>query len=207
MVKTVNFIFHKMKKIIVAVFVFFVFVNGYSQREGGFRVGLDFGFVPSQGGAGLLVSIEPKYNLKDNMNVGLRIGSAGMVRDVNDSGMSTSAKVSVNSSYVATYDYYFNKSGKTFVPYLGGGAGFYTVGNFQFDDISNSNNITFDSTGKMGALIRGGFEWGKFRMGMEYNLVPKSDLHDINGNNRGTVSNTYIGIHVGFYVGGGKWGK
>jgi hypothetical protein len=196
-----------MKKIILVASLLLVFANSYSQKEGGFRVGLDLGFVPSRGGAGLLVSIEPKYNLKDNMNVGLRIGSAGMVRDVNTSGTSSSAKVAINSSYVGTYDYYFNESGKTFVPYIGGGVGLYTVGNVQFDDVSNSSGITFDATGKLGGLVRGGFEWGKFRMGMEYNLVPKSDLRDVNGNNRGTVSNTYVGIHLGFYIGGGKWGK
>ncbi|MFE3870883.1 hypothetical protein ACFX5F_06565 [Flavobacterium sp. ZS1P70] len=196
-----------MKKVILAVTAFLVFTIGYSQKEGGARVGLDFGFVPAQGGAGVLFSIEPKYNIKDNMNVGLRIGAAGIVRDINDSGTSTSAKVSANSSYVATYDYYFNKSGKTFVPYIGGGTGFYTVGNVQFDDINSSNNVTLDATSNFGGLVRGGFEWGKFRMGMEYNLVPKSTLHDMNGNNRGTVSNTYLGIHLGFYIGGGKWGK
>lgn len=196
-----------MKKVILAVAVFLVFINGYSQKEGGFRVGLDFGFVPSEGGAGALLSIEPKYNIKDNMNVGLRMGAAGMVRDINDSGANASAKVSANSSYVATYDYYFNKSGKTFVPYLGGGVGLYTVGNVQFDDISNSDSITLDATGYLGGLVRGGFEWGKFRMGLEYNLVPESTLRDMNGNNRGTVSNTYLGIHLGFYIGGGKWGK
>ena len=196
-----------MKKVILAVSAFLVFTICYSQKEGGFRVGLDFGFVPAQGGAGVLFSIEPKYNIKDNMNVGLRIGAAGIVRDINDSGTSTSAKVSANSSYVATYDYYFNKSGKTFVPYIGGGAGFYTVGNVQFDDINSSNNVTLDATSNFGGLVRGGFEWGKFRMGVEYNLVPESTLHDMDGNNRGTVSNTYLGIHLGFYVGGGKWGK
>jgi hypothetical protein len=59
----------------------------------------------------------------------------------------------------------------------------------------------------MGGLLRGGFEWGKFRMGLEYNLVPKSTLQDTSGNNRGTISNSYLGIHLGFFVGGGKWGK
>jgi hypothetical protein len=43
----------------------------------------------------------------------------------------------------------------------------------------------------MGGL-RGGFEWGKFRMGLEYNLVPKSTLQDTSGNNRGTISNSYL---------------
>jgi hypothetical protein len=44
-------------------------------------------------------------------------------------------------------------------------------------------------------------------MGLEYNLVPESTLQDINGDNKGTIANSYAGIHLGFYIGGGKWGK
>lgn len=196
-----------MKKIIVTVVAILAFANGYSQKEGGFRVGLDLGVVPTNGGGGVLFSLEPKYNIKDNMNVGLRIGIAAIIRDINDSGATTSAKVAANGSYVATYDYYFNGAGKSFVPYIGAGAGYYSIANVEFDDTDNSDNVMIDATGKMGGLVRGGFEWGKFRMGLEYNLVPESTLQDINGNNQGTVANSYVGIHLGFYVGGGKWGK
>jgi hypothetical protein len=196
-----------MKKIILSVCIAFFCVSGYAQKEGGFRVGLDLGVVPTNGGGGVLFSLEPKYNIKDNMNVGLRIGIAAIVRDINDSGATTSAKVAANGSYVATYDYYFNGAGKSFVPYIGAGAGYYSIANVEFDDTDNSDNVMVDATGKMGGLVRGGFEWGKFRMGLEYNLVPESTLQDINGNNQGTVANSYVGIHLGFYVGGGKWGK
>ena len=196
-----------MKKIIVSVFVALLSCSGYAQKEGGFRVGLDLGIVPTNGGGGVLLSLEPKYNIKDNMNVGLRIGVAAIVRDVNDFGATTTAKASANGSYVATYDYYFNASGKSFVPYIGAGAGYYSIANAEFDDTNNSIGVNVDAAGKMGGLVRGGFEWGKFRMGLEYNLVPKSTLQDINGNNKGTVANSYVGIHLGFYVGGGKWGK
>lgn len=197
----------KMKKIILSVFIVVLSWSGYAQKEGGFRVGLDLGVVPANGGGGVLFSLEPKYNIKDNMNVGLRIGLAAIVRDVNDSGSTTSAKVSANGSYVATYDYYFNGAGNSFVPYLGAGAGYFSVANVAFDDTNNSNYVNIDATGKLGGLVRGGFEWSKFRMGLEYNLVPESTLQDINGTNKGTVANSYVGIHLGFYVGGGKWGK
>lgn len=196
-----------MKKIILSACIAFFCVSSYAQKEGGFRVGLDLGVVPTNGGGGALFSLEPKYNIKDNMNVGLRIGIAAIVRDINDSGATTSAKVAANGSYVATYDYYFNGAGKSFVPYIGAGAGYYSIANVELDDTNNSNDVNVDATGKMGGLVRGGFEWGKFRMGLEYNLVPESTLQDNNGNNRGTVANSYLGIHLGFYVGGGKWGK
>lgn len=197
-----------MEKIILTAFAVFAFANGYSQKEGGFRVGLDFGYtIPSNGGGGVLFSIEPKYNIKDNMNVGLRIGAAAMVRDINNNGNTQSANISVNGSYVGTYDYYFSDSGKSFVPYIGGGAGYYTIANVEVNSGTNNNQVGLDASGKLGALVRGGFEWGKFRMGLEYNLVPKSTLQDLNGNNLGTISNSYLGIHLGFFVGGGKWGK
>lgn len=196
-----------MKKVILSVCIGLFCLSGNAQNEDGFRVGLDLGAVPTNGGGGVLLSLEPKYNIKDNMNVGLRIGVAAIVRDINDSGATTSAEVAANGSYVATYDYYFNSAGKSFVPYIGAGAGYYSIANVEVDDTNNNNDFTVDATGKMGGLIRGGFEWGKFRMGLEYNLVPESTLQDINGNNQGTVANSYVGIHLGFYVGGGKWGK
>lgn len=62
-------------------------------------------------------------------------------------------------------------------------------------------------SGVMGGLIRDGIEWAGFRMGLEYNIIPDSDLEDLNGNYSGTAKNTYLGIHIGFFVGGGKWGK
>ena len=197
-----------MKRIILTAIAVFALSNGYAQKEGGFRVGLDLGYtVPSNGGGGILFSIEPKYNIKDNMNVGLRIGAAAMVRDIEGEGDSQSAKLSANGSYVGTYDYYFNAAGTSFVPYIGGGAGYYSIANVEVDSGSNTESIALDASGKFGGLLRGGFEWGKFRMGLEYNLVPKSTLQDLNGNNKGTISNSYLGIHLGFFVGGGKWGK
>ena len=197
-----------MKKIILTAVAVFAFANGYSQKEGGFRVGLDLGYtVPSNGGGGILFSIEPKYNIKDNMNVGLRIGAAAMVRDIQGEGTTQSAKISANGSYVGTYDFYFNKAGKTFVPYIGGGGGYYSIANIEVNSNTPNGDVALDASGKMGGLVRGGFEWGKFRMGLEYNLVPKSTLQDANGNNKGTISNSYLGIHLGFFVGGGKWGK
>jgi hypothetical protein len=36
-------------------------------------------------------------------------------------------------------------------------------------------------------------------MGLEYNLVPIT-LQDTSGNNRGTISNSYLGIHLGFLL-------
>jgi hypothetical protein len=197
-----------MKKIILVVLLAFVFTNGYSQEEGKFRVGLDLGFVPTGGGGGGMLSIEPKYNITDNMNVGLRLGGAGVARDV-QTNTTTSAEVSANGSLVGTYDYYFHKSGSesSLAPYIGAGVGYYSLANVKVDDTSTSDEISPAVTGLVGGLIRGGIEWAGFRMGLEYNFIPDSDMEDLDGNFYGTAKNAYLGIHIGFFVGGGKWGK
>ena len=183
------------------------FAISYSQEKGKFRVGLDFGYVPAGGGGGGMISLEPKFNLTDNMNVGLRLGIAGIVKDIQEGSITSTAKVSANSSFAGTYDYYFYKSGSTFVPYIGAGIGYYSLANVEVDDSTSSEDINPAVIGEMGALVRAGFEWGKFRMGVEYNLVPDSDIENLNGDKIGIVSNAYLGIHVGFFVGGGKWGR
>ncbi|HSN48419.1 MAG TPA: outer membrane beta-barrel protein [Flavobacterium sp.] len=198
-----------MKKIILLALLTLAVANGYSQEKGKFRVGLDIGYVPTGGGGGGLLSIEPKYNIQDNMNVGLRLGGAGIAKDIQNNSTSTSAEVAANGSLVGTYDYYFHKSGSgsSFAPYVGAGVGYYSLANVKVDDTSNSTEISPAVSGVLGGLIRGGFEWSGFRMGLEYNLIPDSDLENLNGDKVGTAENAYFGIHIGFFVGGGKWGK
>ena len=199
-----------MKKIIVLAFVVLAFASGYSQEQGKFRVGLDIGFVPSEGGGGAMFSLEPKYNINDNMNIGLRLGIAAIIKDLNTDGDSPSAKVSASGSYVGTYDYYFHKSGSSFAPYVGGGFGYYSLANVEVDETTGEGSTTEYSpavSGVFGGLIRGGFEWAGFRMGLEYNFLPDSDMENSSGVVIGTAKNAYLGIHIGFFVGGGKWGK
>lgn len=200
-----------MKKIILLTFLFVAFANTYSQEKGKFRVGLDLGYVPAGGGGGGMFSIEPKFNIKDNMNVGLRMGIAGVVRDlVSADNEEFTAEVAGIGSFVGTYDYYFHKSGSgsSFAPYIGGGVGYFSLANVEVDD-SNVDDAELDPSvsGVFGGLIRGGIEWAGFRMGLEYNFIPDSDIEDLNGVKVGTAKNAYLGIHIGFFVGGGKWGK
>jgi len=195
-----------MKKIILLVLLALVITNGYSQKKGAFRVGLDAGYVPTGGGGGGLLSIEGKYNLTDNMNVGLRISSAGIARNIETgNGQVTNADISGIGSFVGTYDYYIHIGSMSLVPYFGAGIGYYSIANVEAEGSSYTSNI--ESTGEIGGLIRGGIEWGKLRVGLEYNIVPNSNLQDINGNvTNVTVDNAYFGITIGFYLGGGKWG-
>jgi outer membrane protein W len=170
-----------MKKIILLVLLALVITNGYSQKKGAFRVGLDAGYVPTGGGGGGLLSLEGKYNLTDNMNVGLRFCSAGIARNIETgNGQVTNADISGIGSIVGTYDYYIHIGSMSLVPYFGAGIGYYSIANVEAEGSSYTSNI--ESTSEIGGLIRGGIEWGKLRVGLEYNIVPDSNLQDFYGN-------------------------
>ena len=200
-----------MKKIILLTLMTLAVAKGYSQEEGKFRVGLDFGYVPAGGGGGGLISLEPKFNITDNMNVGLRFTAAGVVRDlVSSDDAEYTAKVAGISSFLGTYDYYFHESGigNSFAPFIGGGIGYYSLANVEVDDSDvDSSQLDPSVSSKFGGVIRGGFEWSGFRMGLEYNFIPESELENLDGEKIGTAKNAYIGITIGFFVGGGKWSK
>jgi len=200
-----------MKKFLVFIlFGFFLaFPDVFAQEEGKFRVGLDMGLtIPSSGGGGLLIYLEPKYNIRDNMNIGLRIGGAAMFRDlVYYSNIDeVTVKLAVNASYVLTYDYYFKSEGSNFAPFIGGGIGFMSFGSFEIDSSVDPDDYgTLSGNSSFAPVLRAGFEAGKFRLSMDYNFVPKSDLINLQGNVIGETANSYLGIALGFYVGGGKW--
>jgi hypothetical protein len=200
-----------MKKVLIFTMVglLMTFSKVMAQEEGKFRVGLDLGLpVPNSGGLGFLFYLEPKYNIKDNMNIGFRIGGAAMLRDLvyfsNSSG--GTAKLGLNGSFALTYDYYFKSEGKNFAPFVGAGLGWMTFAAIEVDTSIDPDDIgTLSANSSIAPFIRAGFEAGKFRLSLDYNFVPKSDLINLQGNVIGESSNSYLGIALGFYVGGGKW--
>jgi outer membrane protein X len=195
--------------IVMAFLIFGILGLANAQEKGKFRVGLDLGYtVPSSGGGGFLFYLEPKYNIQDNMNIGLRIGGAAMVRDFVyysniDEG---SAKVAINGSYVLTYDYYFKTEGSNFAPFIGAGLGWMNFASVEFDTTVDPDDYgTLSGNSAFAPVLRAGFEAAKFRLSLDYNFVPKSDLVNLQGNVIGESANAYLGIAIGFYVGGGKW--
>lgn len=45
------------------------------------------------------------------------------------------------------------------------------------------------------------------KVGLEYNIVPECDLQNSMRMKIGIVYNSYIGIHAGIFLGGGKCGE
>ena len=199
-----------MKKFIIALLLVLSGNLAFAQQEDKFRVGMDWGFVvPNAEGGGFLVYLEPKYNFKSNMNIGLRFGLVGMARDVvYNSGIETvKGEFSANASFALTFDYHFHKEGSNFAPFLGAGLGRALFSNLTIEDpISNGDDIGQISTNSATfGMFRGGFETGKFRLSLDYNFLPVSDIVDVSNNVIGETENSYFGISLGFFVGGGRW--
>ena len=175
--------------LLVVIFVFGI-SNMNSQEKEKFRMGLDLGYAFASEGGGALFNIEPKYNITDNSNVGIRIGAAARV-----GGLESDLDLDANVSFLGTYDYYFNKEGSSIAPFLGGGLGVYVLG-------GSDSKVVDEAFGgnQFGAMVRGGVELGKFRAALEYNILPKSNL--LIGQ---SINNSYVGLSLGFYFGGGRW--
>ena len=188
-----------MKKLFYAFIVMASLVQWtHAQEQNKFRVGLDFGYVMPDGGGGILLAIEPKYNVADNMNIGLRFESAAMAKNITTGGVDVEADLAASASYLGTFDYYFHNGSSSFAPFMGAGVDYSTLANLGFEELG-PGEIEVD--GKFGGLIRAGFELGKFRLAASYNLIGKSEIEGAE------IKNSYFGISLGFYLGGGKWKK
>jgi outer membrane protein W len=170
------------------ILIGFVCVLGYAlqaQQLAKFRAGMEGGtIVYSKNAFGLLWSIEPKYNFRDNMNIGVKVENAWLSRH-------KSHNVNLVSAF-ATYDYYYNPKRNLFSPFIGVGAGYYFCEADVWGISSKYNNPT--------CFARIGFEFWKFRTSLTYNLIRKPSETI-----RENKNNDYLSLTIGFYLGGGKW--
>lgn len=172
-----------------------------------FKVDVSLGYaIPGGKGAkgGVLFAVEPKYAVMSSLSLGLRMEGAVVARfsGYDENGDVMDASVKASGSYLLTGDYYFTDN-YSFRPFAGGGAGIFSLASAEV----NSNSGEVSSGTKFGGMIRAGFELSHFRLGLEYNLIPKTTFtgYDENGEiTTGLTSkNGYIGIKLGVCIGGG----
>ena len=137
-----------------------------------------------------MFAIEPKYALNDNLTLGLRMEGAATVQGTVVNGEMNQGDVKVSSSYLATADYFFSTN--RFRPFAGAGAGIFSNASANLD-AQTSKDVQKGS--RFGFAPRAGFEIGHFRTAVEYNVAGKT----------GTANHNYIGIKIGFFLGGGRY--
>jgi len=173
-----------------------------------FKVDVSVGYaIPGGTGSkgGVLFAVEPKYGVMDNkISVGLRMEGALVARfgGYDQDGYPSEVSVKLSSSYLATGDYYLMNNYK-FRPFVGAGAGLFILAGAE----ANETTGQVSSGSKFGGMFRAGAEISHFRIGFEYNLIPKTTYtgYDADGNlTTGLTSkNGYIGIKIGACFGGG----
>jgi len=106
-------------------------------------------------------------------------------------------------SFVPVFDYYLSE--RNLRPYLGVGVAFHIspdpVEIFRIGAPDPSEDfLELGIDNRIGLLFRGGVESGKFRFGLEYNLIPKADLELPDRPPIGRISNSYLGLSIGFLI-------
>ncbi len=166
---------------------------------------------------GFFFRVEPKLKTSKNTFIGLRIGASENEKIENYNPLQSYSYNNPNDgliqftnpdngiiSIVPTFDYYFNEN--KYRPYLGGGVGYYFLTNFT--EVSptgipnpSENILEVSVKNRLGILLRGGLDLGKFIIGLEYNFIPKTDIEIPNGQVIGTINNSYVGLSIGYTIG------
>ncbi|MGV3557028.1 outer membrane beta-barrel protein [Larkinella arboricola] len=193
------------------LFAFFTFItlSATAQEFKPFKVNVSLGYARPAGSgvsAGLLTSLEPKYGITDNLDLGLRAEVAVMARAITVNGQDGDVSAKGMGSYLLTGTYYFSQN--NFRPYVGLGAGLYSIAGTSVTitdgqiEGENPDDYTVEATNKFGAMARIGFKASHFNLGVEYNIVPtsKSDVLGQAINSQ----NAYLGIKLGVDIGGGR---
>lgn len=156
-------------------------------------------------GVGITGDIDLRYNLKDNLNLGLLLNGAILFRDMD--AVTGTATISNNSCDLVVADYYFNDGTSSFAPFLGGGLGIHKVWNIRGTNFSISNFNDYTSEYVFGGMAQFGFEIEKIRLALQWYLIPKTKVVNVNNIQTGISSNNYMNLNIGFFLGGGNWKK
>jgi outer membrane protein W len=194
-----------MKKAVLLLLCLVAF-SASAQEFKPFKVNLSLGYAKPLGAgasAGFLLALEPKYSLNDNLELGLRLESAIVARAFSYQNQTGDAEVKGLGSYLLTGNYFF--STENFRPYVGVGAGLYTVAGTTVTIVNGQANDNYVVQGetKFGLMGRAGFKAGHFNLSVEYNAVPKSSskLQSVTLESK----NAYVGIKLGVDIGGGRY--
>jgi hypothetical protein len=193
-----------MKNIVTVMVVSLLAFNAAAQDYKPFKVNTSLGYArPTGTGSigGFLFSVEPKYGLSDQLDVGLRMEAALMTSALEVGGKITNTQLKFASSYLLTGTYLVYTE-SDFRPYAGIGAGLFTTGGLNVSE----GEVGAQAARKLGAMARVGFKYSHLNVGVEYNYAPTTQ-YSVNLQSgipaAARSQNSYIGVKVGVDIGGG----
>ena len=173
---------------------------------------------------GLFLNVEPKVRSTENTVIGLRVGIIAYsgtnsinTIDTQTTGNNADFEYTINErsgngiiSLVPTFDHYLNENillnRYFFRPYIGLGIGYYLLVSYievtqRNKANSSEKEIKGSVSNQAGLLIRGGMEFDKLIIGLEYNFTPKADIELPDGKTIGTIDLSFFGLSFGFAIG------
>ena len=190
----------KLSLLFCALFVTCVIAHAQEYKK--FKVGIGVGYASASGkgaSGGLLWYLEPGYRLSDQLLLSLRIEGAVITRGASDDlGPDISLDIAGISSYTINGQYYFNNN--SFRPYVGLGIGMFSLAAISFEVTQSTAFEGVAAETKFGLYPRLGFDLGHFNMSLDYNLIPPTKFEG----SEVEFKNSYIGVRLGFSIGGGK---
>ncbi|MDB5241637.1 MAG: hypothetical protein JWP57_2262 [Spirosoma sp.] len=191
-----------MKRVILGFLLLTAF-SASAQEFKPLKLNLSVGY-PTSGG--ILLSLEPKYGVSDQIDVGFRYELGLMGRPYVIDGQEAQSELRASSSYLITGNYLLSSG--TFRPFVGAGVGLFTLVSISFSEAGGSTDAGISGGSKFGGMLRAGFKANHFVFGLEYNAVPKTRgvLVGTSGANLNYQRpNSYVGIKVGIDIGGGRY--
>ena len=159
------------------------------------------GDIATYGGG---LAVEPKYNLTDNLALGLRIEAVGMASQsiYTSSGTSTNLKARGVVAVLAKADYYLTTSSVR--PFLAFGAGWYGMGSANASEAGATANV--ESFSGFGIAPQFGVNFGHFRIAAAYNIITGGAQQTITavGGTSSTIAKNYFSFEIGGTIGGGR---
>lgn len=200
-----------LKRIILLQTLLFCLFPLSAQENNNMKLGIEIGLIPfaDSENLGLFFHAEPTLAISNNAFMGMRVGATinSQTFENDDNSQFVIDDKSDNGflSIVPTFGYAWNE--KNFRPYAGIGLGPYLLVNsidvFQIGTVNPLEEVLeVQINYQAGLLLRGGFEYGKSKLGLEYNFIPRIDIDIPTGQKIGTVNSSYLGLSAGFTIGG-----
>ncbi len=169
-------------------------------------VRVDLTLVVAYGGSGDIsawgggIAVEPKYNLTDQLSLGLRLEYSGLVsQSYTLAGLDLSMSARGVLAILAKADYYFTTSSSR--PFLGLGAGYYSIGS---SDVG-STGVSAEAFSGFGVFPQFGVNFGHFRLAVGYHAIfGEAQTVVVAGIAPPTLSKNYVAFEIGGTFGGGR---
>jgi len=169
--------------------VYSISQSTFGQRIDDLNFEINFGYSVSDAVDLKRVSVEPKFPIDEHFDVGMKLMYSVYRREPHKANLIGSTVNPIHADReveryfngALTFDYSADLIQKI-SPFIGVGLGLFPIRHVKITKNGSSKYSAVDYTNEyaLGLLIRGGFDIGRFRAGLEYNIIKDSRINFFN---------------------------